>query len=78
MLSFNKVVLLLSGLCFAAGIVLSIPLPFEPRRQGHAEALPPPVPPTKAIEKAEPLAVQLESLFSNSHTEFILFYIDFF
>ncbi|MCH2365660.1 MAG: trypsin-like peptidase domain-containing protein [Planctomycetes bacterium] len=65
MLSFNKVVLTLSGLCFAAGIVLSIPLPFEPRRQGHAEALPPPAPPTKAIEKAEPLAVQLESLFSN-------------
>ena len=39
MLSFNKVVLLLSVLCFAAGIALSIPLPFEPQREGHAEAV---------------------------------------
>ena len=67
MLTANKVILALSCLCFAAGSALSGPLPFEPQREGHAEALS--VQPTPSLKKAapevEPLAAQLENLFSS-------------
>ncbi len=39
MLNANKVILALSCLCFAAGIALSVPFPFESQREGHAAAL---------------------------------------
>ncbi|SVD30479.1 uncharacterized protein METZ01_LOCUS383333, partial [marine metagenome] len=35
MLNANKVILALSCLCFAAGIALSVPFPFESQREGH-------------------------------------------
>ena len=57
MLNFNKVVIALSCLCFAAGIALSVPFPFEPGREGHAEALPPPAPVDPPARKAESRAV---------------------
>ncbi len=67
MLTANKVILALSCLCFAAGIALSVPFPFEPQREGHAEALSaqPPPSPKEAAPEVEPLAAQLENLFSS-------------
>ena len=72
MLSFNKVVLLLSGLCFAVGIVLSIPLLFEQQREGHAAAVqldnlfPSAVPlPFEQQREGHAAAVQLDNLFSS-------------
>ena len=67
MLNANKVILALTCLCFAAGIALSVPFPFEPQREGHAEALPaqPPPSPKEVAPEVEPLATQLENLFSS-------------
>lgn len=73
MLYSNKVVLAFSALCFAAAIALSIPVPFESKLQGYAEArqplapnLPPPAPPpAPPARNEESLASQLENLFSS-------------